>query len=328
MAWRLPAEWEAQESVWLAWPRDPDTWPDRVDAARRVFVEAMKHIAPQPVNLLVHPELVAEASVAVAALDNVTLHACIHQDSWLRDYGPITLAHAGRHRSLKFRFDAWGGKYESLAKDNEVVGRLVASGALGAVEEIDFVLEGGAVETDGQGTFLTTRSVCEARGQEPSEFEAVLVKYMAAKHVVWLDDGIVGDDTDGHIDTVARFVAPRTVVVATAPDGHPDHAALARNLASLRGAVDALGRPLRVFPLPAAPLQHTDDGMPLPAGYANFLIANGVVLVPTFGSPLDQVAIDALRPHFPTRKVVGLDHTDLIWGMGGIHCLSMQIPKA
>lgn len=313
--------------MWLVWPRDPMTWPDRVDRARAAYVQAMQAIAPQRVDLVVHPDHLIEAQAATQGMPHVHLHAIEHQDSWIRDYGPLTLVHADQQKMLKFRFDAWGEKYESLIADDGVVPRLVGAGAMPAMDTIDFVLEGGAVETDGKGTFLATRSVAEGRNQHVEDVEDVLREHLRAKHVIWLDEGIEGDDTDGHIDTIARFVAPRTVVAAMAPPDHPDHAALADNLATLRHACDAAGKPLKVQTLPVPPQMVTDDGVVLPAGYANFLITNHAVLLPSYGDAADAQAASMLAPHFPGRSIARIDHRDLIWGMGGIHCLSMQVPQ-
>ncbi len=325
---RLPAEWEPQESVWFVWPRDPLTWPDRVEAARAAIAAAARAVAAhQTVNLAVHPDLVGDAQAALAGVADVRLHPVEHQDSWIRDYGPLTLVDdAGGRRTLKFRFDAWGEKYESLMADDEVVPRLAKAGSLPAFEAVDFVLEGGAVETDGQGTFLATESVADGRGQSLEEHETVLREHLGARAVLWLGDGIEGDDTDGHIDTITRFVAPGRVVTTVAPPDHPDHDALAENRARLADFTDARGRPLEVLELPVPERQTTDRDDVLPAGYANFLITNGVVLVPQYGCPQDTQAVDLLKACFPDREILGLDHRDLIWGFGGIHCLSMQIP--
>ncbi len=322
MAWRLPAEWEPQEAIWLVWPRDPATWPDRLDQARRAIASAIEGLAPQQVHLIVHP-----ASESPGPWPHVTQHSIEHVDSWIRDYGPLTVVDGGRARHVKFRFDAWGEKYPTLMEDDHVVPRLVKAGLLSQVELYDEVLEGGAVETDGQGTFLATASVAAARDQSRQEHQRLLER-LGAKQVIWLEEGIQGDDTDGHIDTIARFVAPGVVVVASAPEGHPDHAALAANLEALQRAMDAKGRRLQVVTLPPAPVLTTDDGSPLPAGYANFLIANEAVLVPAFGVPEDRAACEILGQLFPGRRMVAIDHRDLIWGFGGIHCLSMQVAAA
>ncbi len=328
--YRLPAEWEPQESVWFVWPRDPLTWPDRVDKARSAIAAAVKAVAAhQAVNLAVHPDLVEDARSAVGGHPNVHLHPVEHQDSWIRDYGPLSLVDdSGNRRMLKFEFDAWGGKYESLMADNDVVPRLTATGALPDFEPVDFILEGGAVETDGQGTFLATESVAEGRGQSLEEHEMALRDHLGAQRVLWLGDGIEGDDTDGHIDTITRFVAPGKVVTTVAPNGHPDHATLAENRRRLDTFEDAKGRPLEVLELPVPERQTTDRDDVLPAGYANFLITNGVVLVPQYGCPQDADAHAVMAACFPDRQIVAIDHRDLIWGFGGIHCLSMQVPVA
>ncbi|MGB1585724.1 MAG: agmatine deiminase family protein [Thermoplasmatota archaeon] len=329
MTWRLPAEWEPQERIWLVWPRDETTWPgDHLASARRAFVHAMQELAPQPVSLLAHPETASGARDAIQHLDHVTLVEAEHVDSWIRDYGPLTLLSEDKTRTLKFRFDAWGEKYETLMADDSVVERLAAAGHMPAPETIDFVLEGGAVETDGQGTFLATESVAAGRGQSLEEHHEALHRHLGAQHVIWLGDGIQGDDTDGHIDTITRFVGPATVVTTVAPKGHPDEPALTANLRRLRGATDAAGHALTIHTLPVPDAITTDDGEPLPAGHANFLIGNHAVLVPTYGGSSDAEALDVLGRCFPDWRVVGIDHRDLIWGFGGIHCLSMQIPAS
>ena len=182
------------------------------------------------------------------------------------------------------------------------------------------------METDGQGTFLATESVCAARGQTPKAFEAALHDHLGARKVIWLGHGITGDDTDGHIDTLSRFVAPRTVVTTVTPDmERPDHRGLLVNRERLHAATDALGRPLQVVDLPLPPTVHGEEGEPLPASYANFFITNRAVLVPSYGVAEDGLAQAILAELLPTRRVVPIDHRDLIWGFGGIHCLSMQV---
>ncbi len=328
MNWRLPAEWEEQAYVWLVWPRDPLTWPDgRIEGARAAYATAIAAIAPQPVRLIVHPDLLEALPADVAAASHVDVIPCAHQDSWIRDYGVLTLVDdAGNKQPTKFQFDAWGGKYEPLKADNDVVHRLVELGYQEPVDEIDFVLEGGAVETDGQGTFLATQSVAEEREQTEEEHEDALAEGLGAQVVIWLGDGITGDDTDGHIDTITRFVAPGKVVTTVAPKGHRDHDVLAENLRRLQEAEDAKGRSLEILELPVPEDQTTTQGDLLPAGYANFLITNHAVLVPSYDCPQDQEAQDVLAGCFPGRRIVAIDHRDLIWGFGGIHCLSMHVP--
>jgi agmatine/peptidylarginine deiminase len=320
---RLPAEWEPQQGVWLAWPRDPLTWPKRVEKARAVFVEAIAAIAPQTVHLIVHPDLAGDARTQLADAPNVQFHETPHQDSWVRDYGPLYLQTDDGLIAKKFNFDAWGEKYESLMEDDEVFHNL---DALAPQENVHFVLEGGAVETDGTGLFLATKSVAAGRGQSVDEHEQILRDELGAKRVIWLESGIEGDDTDGHIDTIARFTSPGCVVAINPQAGHPDLFTLKKNFLALTKAMDTDGRYLRVIGLPAAPPLQTDKGEPLPTGYANFLIVNNCVLMPAFDDPADDEAATILEREIG-RPVVKLDHRDLIWGMGGIHCLSMQIPK-
>jgi len=332
--YRMPAEWEPQESVWMAWPRDPLTWPDRLEAARAVYLEAMRHITPhQRVELVVHPDLEQEARAAVegAGIRHVAFHPVAHQDSWIRDYGPTYVidGHGGRV-AVKWRFNAWGGKYESLLFDDGVTGRLGAAVQADAVVEAGIVLEGGSIETDGEGTLLTTEQCLLDPNRNPgldrAALEGVLCDHLGVEKVLWLGQGIAGDDTDGHVDDLTRFVAPGVVVTAVAPAGHPDHGALAENHRRLLKMTDARGRPLRVLPLPVPPMLATDDGETLPASHANFLVTDGCVLMPAFGGASDGPALAVLRSCFPDRSVVPLDSHDLVWGMGSIHCLSQQMP--
>lgn len=338
LGFRMPAEWEPQESVWFVWPRDPLTWPDRVHKARSTFLRAMKHVTPfQRVDLVVHHDLADEAQQAVTqeGLTNVALHAVDHQDSWIRDYGPIYLVRRGadgqRERmAVKWDFNAWGNKYESLLKDKHVVGQL--GGKVGApLHEVNMVLEGGSIDVDGQGSLLTTEQCLLNQNRNPDltreEIERHLKEYIGAEKVLWLGDGIEGDDTDGHVDDITRFVAPGLVVTCVEEDrNHPNHTPLDENVHRLRNMTDARGRPLRIIELPMPKDIASDDGKPLPASHGNFLITTGAVLLPTFGGPSDLVAQRRLQQCFKDRPVVPLDCSDLVWGMGAIHCLSQQVP--
>jgi agmatine deiminase len=337
LGFRMPAEWELQESVWLVWPRDPLTWPDRLDAARKTILEAAKRITSfQRVDLVVHPDLMAEVRgrLEYEGIRNVRLHGVDHQDSWIRDYGPIYMTRGApdkRERiAMRFQFNAWGNKYESLLKDRGVIGQLGESIAapLGAV---GMVLEGGSIDVDGQGTVLTTKQCLlnENRNPDmgPAEIEHHLREYLGVQKVLWLDEGIAGDDTDGHVDDIARFVGPGLVVCTLEENrDHANFAPLDANREALRNMKDARGRPLRVVDLPMPRDQMTGEGAVLPASHANFLITNGVVLMPTFGGPSDGIARMRLQQCFKDRAVVGLPCQDLVWGMGAIHCLSQQMP--
>ncbi|MES2153727.1 MAG: agmatine deiminase family protein [bacterium] len=337
--YHMPAEWEPQDSVWLVWPRDPLTWPDRIDAARNTFLSAMKVITPrQRVDLVVHHELIAECrkTVTGAGIKNVYFHGVDHQDSWIRDYGPLYLVKGPPEKrerlAVRFQFNAWGNKYKSLLKDRKVIGQL--EGALRApLASVDIVLEGGSVDVDGQGTVLTTKQCLLNKNRNPDmaqgEIERHLEEYLGIQKVLWLGDGIEGDDTDGHVDDVARFVGPTLVAACVEEDeNHPNHEPLDTNLQILRNATDAHNRPIRVVELPMPKDVMGDEGKPLPASHANFLITNAAVLMPTFGGASDEVARRRLQQCFKDRPVVGLDCRDLVWGMGTIHCLSQQVPAA
>ncbi len=339
LGFRMPAEWEPQESVWLVWPRDPLTWPDRVEKARATFLAAMRHITPsQRVDLVVHHDLLADAKKAVAdaSLRNVAFHAVDHQDSWIRDYGPLYLVRQGKtpgaareRMAVRFGFNAWGNKYESLLKDQGVIAQLGAAIAA-PLQAVEMVLEGGSLDVDGQGTLLTTKQCLLNENRNPdmdqAAIEANLRAYLGVEKVLWLGDGIEGDDTDGHVDDITRFVAPGVVATCVEEDrNHPNFKPLDENLWALQNMTDAHGRPLRVVELPM-PKDILAEGEVLPASHGNFLITNGAVLMPAFGGPSDDVAQRRLQQCFKDRPVVKLPCADLVWGMGAIHCLSQQMP--
>ena len=337
MGYRMPAEYESQEGVWLVWPRDPLTWPDRVEKARACMVDAMRFITPyQRVDLVVHPDLLNDARKAVQAggVRNVQFHPVDHQDSWIRDYGPIYVikdSFQGRQRrATRWQFNAWGNKYESLLKDNNVVPQLGMK-VRSQLVNIDMVLEGGSIDVDGDGTLLTTEQCLLNKNRNPdmdkASIESHLREYLGVEKILWLGEGIAGDDTDGHVDDIARFVGPGLVAAAVENNkSHPNHKPLAENLERLEGMTDADGRKLRVIEIPMPPDVPGDDGKMLPASHLNFLITNGAVLVPAFGGESDEIARMRLQACFGDRLVSLLDCRDLVWGMGAIHCLSQQMP--
>ncbi len=338
--YRMPAEWEPQESVWLVWPRDPVTWPDRVALARATFLAAMKAITPhQRVDLVVHPDLEAAASKAVKAegIKNVKFHAVNHQDSWIRDYGPIYLVRPGKQPGtrdrivVRFEFNAWGNKYESLLRDKKVIDQL--GDAIGSpLSAVKMVLEGGSVDVDGQGTLITTEQCLLNKNRNHDmtrpDIERHLREYLGVEKVLWLADGIAGDDTDGHVDDITRFVGPRLVVTCVEEDrAHPNYEPLAENRHRLSHMTDAHNRSIRIVELPMPKDLIDNEGNVLPASHGNFLITNGAVLMPTFASPTDDIAQRRLQQCFKDRPVVKLPCQDLVWGMGAIHCLSQQMPS-
>jgi agmatine deiminase len=336
---RWPAEWEPHAATWLAWPHNPDTWPGRLEAARDEFTAILRALrGRERVNLLVADEAAEEAvrcrlaGHGVDPEEGLGFHRLPTNDAWIRDYGPWFLAERdgeGRQVVVDFRFDAWGGKYPPWDLDDGVPGRVAAALDLERLEA-GFVLEGGAVDGNGRGTVLTTESCLLNPNRGPDRcrdaMERRLAAWLGAQQVLWLAGGIEGDDTDGHVDDVARFVGATTVVAAVEEDpADPNFAPLAENLRRLRSMRDPEGRPLSVVSLPMPPA-HRKGGHRCPASYANFYLANGVALVPVFGTKSDERALAVLAEVLPDREVVGIPCANLVMGLGAVHCLTQQEP--
>ena len=339
---RWPAEWEPHAATWLTWPHNPQTWPDHLDAARREYVEIVRALqGRETIRLLVANAAAEEAARGKLAKRGVDPDRGIQflhvptDDSWIRDYGPIFVEERGpagaRQRLRGFGFDAWGGKYPPWERDAAAARR--AAALLGReLDAADFVLEGGSIDGNGAGTVLTTEACLLNPNRERkasrtrAQMEGRLSRWLGTRHVIWLDAGIEGDDTDGHVDDVARFVGPRTVATAM-PDAadSDDHRALETNLRCLRAARDQDGRPLELVTLPMPP-PHYVDGHRCPASYANFYLANGVALVPVFGAASDARALAVLREVLADREVVAIPCATLVLGLGAVHCLSQQEP--
>ena len=339
--WRWPAEWETHAATWLAWPHNPETWPGRLERAVGDFAAFVRELHfREIVRLLVTDEVMEErarrrlAAAGVEVDRGVEFHRIPTNDAWLRDSGPIFLLRARggvRERALAdFGFDCWGRKYEPWDLDDAVPARV--AGALGLPRfAADFVLEGGSVEGNGMGTLLTTESCLlntnRGPGRTREAMERRLGAWLGATNVLWLGDGIAGDDTDGHVDELARFVDPGTVVAAVEQDeSDANFAPLAENLRRLRSMRDQDGKPLTVVPLPVPPALAI-EGLHCPASYANFYLANGCALVPVFGVERDARALAVLRELLPGRDVVGIPCGNLLLGLGSLHCLSQQEPS-
>ncbi len=334
----LPAEWAPQNAVQLTWPRPDGDFARWFEAVERNFLAIALAISRY------EPLLIATAGDAKALHQRLTrvgvparrlkVYGVPSNDVWARDHGPITVFRNRQAVHLDFTFNGWGGKFEA-GEDNQITRRLAEHDAWSApVETLDFVLEGGAIDCDGAGTLLTTERCLLAPtrnpGQSKDQIEAKLKQWLGVARVFWLKRGdLLGDDTDGHIDTIARFCDPGTIAYQACDnrqDAHyEDLAAMAAELAALR---DPWGKPYKLVPLPLPDAMHDEDGRRLPAGYPNFLIVNGGVLVPTYGGAADAVALERLRPCFPNREVVGIDCRALIHQYGSLHCVTMQIPKA
>ena len=327
----MPAEWEEHEATWLSWPKDPDTFPPellpRVEAAFAEMAVALSH--DEEVRILVDDEkALARAASFVKAGERVTFAKLRTVDVWVRDYAP-TYVRGEDVALVKWDFDAWGGKYDDLKPDNEAGERIASSTGL-RIFRPGLVMEGGSFDVNGKGSLITTEQCLLNPNRNPTlgkeRIQEVLGDYLGGTNVVWLKAGIEGDDTDGHVDDVARFVSPRTVAVASEGDAaDQNHRALLEDLAVLRGALDELGRPFEVVEVPMPPRLEGPDGR-LPASHLNFYIGNGAVLVPTFGGESDGVALKAMEGAFPEREVVGIDCRALVHGLGTIHCVTQQVP--
>jgi agmatine deiminase len=345
----MPAEWEPQEAVWLSWPANPETWPPHLLAgARRAYVEVIRSLAPsQAVCLLAaNADAGAEAASELTATGVDTSGVRVHEipttDTWIRDYGPTFLLNdeSGEVGMVEWRFNAWGDKYDDLQADDGIPSRINRLLNLRAWNP-GIVMEGGSIEVNGRGTVLTTEQCLLNENRNPGlgrrEIEGFLADYLAAPNVLWLGEGIVGDDTDGHIDDIARFVDERTVVCALEEDpADANFELLADNHRRLQAFRDQDGRELGIIALPMPdPVLAADpvtggatDDVRLPASYANFYIGNGTVLVPVFGQKgKDGRALEVLRGVFPSRKVIGIDCRALVHGRGTLHCCSQQQPK-
>ena len=336
LGYRWPAEWEPQASVWLSWPRNAATWPGYFEAVPAEFAQFVRVLAEYgPVNVLAGGAAVMEqARSLVGELSNVTLHDIPTNDAWCRDHGPTFLAGPAwlQPALVDWEYNAWGGKYPPYDLDNEVPRRIAEQ--LGRRRFVPgIILEGGAIEGNGRGTILTTESCLLNPNRNPQlgreAVEQYLRDYLAARKVLWLKGGeIAGDDTDGHIDQIARFVSPTTVVVSLCDDPADDnYGPTQQNLLELQGMTDQDNRPLEIIPL-RLPRALFCDGQRLPTSYANFLITTGAVLVPQFGDAADKEAVRTLEPLFPGRDVRGCPSLNLIWGLGSLHCLSQQEPQS
>jgi agmatine/peptidylarginine deiminase len=323
----------------LTWPRRDGDFAKVFDAVERNFIDIAVAIARfESLHVNVADDSarltrrLVEAGVPAARL---RVYEVPNDDVWARDHGPITVIRDGRLVHLDFRFNGWGGKFPA-ERDDALTRRLAGLGAWSApVESIDFVLEGGGIESDGAGSLLTTERCLLAPTRNPrldrAGIEAVLKKTLGIERILWLRHGdLLGDDTDGHIDTIARFCDERTIAYQSCDDRtDPHHAELAAMAAELAALRTRDGAPYRLVPLPLPRAIHDpDDGRRLPAGYANFLIVNGAVLVPTYADPGDSVALQRLAPYFPSREIVGIDCRALIHQYGSLHCVTMQIPQS
>ncbi len=329
----VAAEWAPQAAIWTAWPADADEWSGDLAAPRADVTNLVRELAAHGnrVRVLVNGDE-AEKSAKAALSGIAELIPARYGDIWLRDTGPIFAGEAGKRVALRFKTNSWGGKYD--LPDDATVGDDVARLAGTPVRRFQFVLEGGAVDQDGFGTILTTRQTLlnpNRNGWTKPQAEAALAECFGAKSIIWIDEGLKNDHTDGHIDNIARFVSPGTVV-CQAPSGpdDPNMDTLNAIAATLEAAIDARGKKLKVMRIPGVGLYRNRLGDVSPASHMNFIIANGVVVVPVYGTATEKPALDALQAVFPDRKVVGVPSKGLLGfgeaGGGSFHCITQQEP--
>jgi agmatine deiminase len=335
LGYRVPAEWEPHAATWLSWPHNLESWPGQFEPIPQVWAQLAQTLVEfEPVAVLAGGEAtIAQARSMVGGLASVTIYDIPTNDAWTRDHGPMFLAgpRGAPDALVHWGYNAWGGKYPPFDLDQQVPTRIARELGMKRFEP-GIVLEGGAIDVNGCGAVLTTEQCLLNPNRNPQLSRADVERYLAdfgvGHHAIWLGEGIVGDDTDGHIDELARFVGPRTVVAAVEEDpADENYRPLADNVRRLRSATDEQGRALDVVPLPMPRAVYHDDRR-LPASYANFYIANGVVIVPQFACPADALAIETLARLFPERRVIGRRAVELAWGLGTFHCITQQQPRA
>jgi agmatine deiminase len=330
---RMPAEWEPHEATWLAWPHEKSDWPGKFAPISWLYGEIVRHLARvERVRILVADEPAERAVRKILKTCHADLAAVdfFHHPtnrSWTRDYCPLFVRNKSEVAITHWRFNGWA-KYSNYEFDSQVPHFLALKLEMERWAP-DIVLEGGSIDVNGAGKLLTTEEclLSDVQARNPSlsrrELERAMKDYLGIREVIWLGRGIAGDDTHGHVDDLARFSAKDAVVTVVEPDkSDPNHEPLKENLARLRSRKD-----LHIAPLPM-PEPVYFAGQRLPASYANFYIANGIVLAPVFGDPNDRVALNTLQRLFPDRKIIGIYSRDLVLGLGALHCMTMQEPAS
>lgn len=338
LGYSFPAEWEKHDATWLSWPHKEESWPGKIETIYEPYCQFIKIVATgEKVRININNEetkafAISELEKVGADLSQIEFYFNPSNDAWCRDHGPAFLLNRGTEKKaiVDWGYNAWGGKYPPYDLDDVIPTKIAEHFNL-AVYHPDIVMEGGSVEFNGAGTILTTTACLLNENRNPhlnkEQIENYLKEFYGAEQVLWLGDGIVGDDTDGHIDDITRFVNEDTVL--TVVESNPldeNYLLLQENLETLKSLRLLNGKPLNIVKLPMpSPVIHEDTR--LPASYANFYIANAAVIVPTFRDVNDEKALEIIRGVFPDRQVVGIDSTDIIWGLGSFHCLSQQEPS-
>ncbi|SDF09561.1 agmatine deiminase family protein [Terriglobus roseus] len=339
--YRMPAEWDAHTSTWIAWPHNAEDWPGKFQPIPWVYSEIVKNLSQvEDVNILVNDERAQKVATRIltragANLARIHFHLWKTDRIWLRDSGPIFVKKANEVAITNWKFNAWA-KYPNWHNDDLIPSHVAKHYAMKSFEPMigdhRVVLEGGSIDVNGAGALLTTEEclLSEVQQRNPGiskqQLETCFHDYLGIDQVLWLNRGCAGDDTHGHVDDIARFTAVDTIVAATEHNtADENHLPLAENLDRLRSFRQPNGKPYNVIELPM-PAPVIFDGERLPASYANFYIANDLVLVPTFNDANDRIALNILADQFPTRKIVGIHCGDFIWGLGALHCMTQQEP--
>ena len=334
---RMPAEWEPQVAVWLSWPHNYKTWPGQFRPIPYVYAEIVKQISRfEEVRISCAKPLQARAkrlcAKAGAEMSRVTFYDHPTNDAWCRDHGPIFVKHAktGEVALTDWHYNAWGDKYPPYDLDNKIPASVARQLKLRRFVN-DMVLEGGSIEVNGRGVLLTSEQCLLNENRNPhlskAQIERKLKDTLGVKKILWVGDGIIGDDTDGHIDDITRFYKPDGFITCVEPNKRDaNHGILAENLQRLRGFRTAKGKGYDIVELPM-PRPFAFQGQRVPASYVNYLVINGAVLVPQFRQPKrDEAAREIIGSCFPDREIVAIDCFDLIWGLGTLHCISQQQP--
>jgi agmatine deiminase len=336
----MPAEWDEHSATWLAWPNDDDYFSNRIEKIEKIYLKIISLLhKDELIKLIVLDQATQDRVSALLeesgiGLSKIIFYQSEYMDVWVRDYGPTFVKNSSEKAWVKWRYDCYGEKFPELVKDNDVFLNLKEQIGL-KMNSVDIAMEGGAIETNGRGTILTTKECLilnRNKDKTKEDTETILKQAVGASNIIWLNKGLINDHTDGHIDEVARFVGPTKVLCGFEDDiKDENYERLKENFEILENALDQDGNKLEVVKLPMPHMYYDDgekhNGMKAPVSYANFYIGNKTVLVSLFGDENDEKALEIIKSCFPTREVVGIDCTDLIYGGGALHCITQQEPK-
>ena len=337
---RMPAEWEEQKSTWIAWPHNKKDWPNKFDFIPEIFAEIISHISKgQKVNILIENNVLKKRAILILKnfkvnFSNIRFSLCKTDRAWLRDSFPIFVKNKNKKILLNWKFNSWA-KYKNFKKDNSIINKVKKVLKLQSISPVfnrrKVVLEGGAIDVNGNGTLITTEECLLSKIQQRNsgfkkhDYEKIFFNYFGIRKIIWLKRGIVGDDTHGHIDDLARFVSENTIFLAYERNKKDVNYKILRNNFRILKKLDDFKK-LKIIKIPMPKAKYI-EGTRVPASYLNFYIANKVILVPTFNDKKDKLVLKMFRKYFKNRKVVPIDCSILIWGFGAIHCMTQQEPK-